>query len=313
MARHGTLSGGGRWAVVLAGGEGERLRPVIRQWLGCERPKQYCSFSGGGRTMLDHTLERARAVAAPGRVLTVIGPGHRRWLPLSLDAGRILEQPAGRDTGPGILLPAAHALREDPEATLLVFHSDHYIHPASRFRAAIEEAAAAAEARPDRLVLMGADPDEAETEYGWIEPDWSDAGSGGAMPVAAFREKPSREAAEELFESGCMWNTFIMAVKARTLWELARAAAPDVVAVFDALLPCLGGRGEDAALKAAYARLPPCNFSREVLEKVPRRVLVQPLTGVEWSDWGRPARIAETLARRGLPTPFALGAAAAAC
>src|SRR5215467_11727981 len=29
------------WAVVLAGGEGMRLRPLVRQVLGDDRPKQY--------------------------------------------------------------------------------------------------------------------------------------------------------------------------------------------------------------------------------------------------------------------------------
>jgi hypothetical protein len=31
------------WAVVLAGGEGVRLRPLVRRLLGEERPKQYVS------------------------------------------------------------------------------------------------------------------------------------------------------------------------------------------------------------------------------------------------------------------------------
>ncbi|MBI4454290.1 MAG: hypothetical protein HY644_00140 [Acidobacteria bacterium] len=37
---------GRRWAVVLAGGEGERMRSVTTTWLGCHRPKQYCTFVG---------------------------------------------------------------------------------------------------------------------------------------------------------------------------------------------------------------------------------------------------------------------------
>jgi mannose-1-phosphate guanylyltransferase len=50
---------GHRWAVILAGGEGERMRAAITSWLGTHRPKQYCSFVGS-RSMLEHTVDRAR-------------------------------------------------------------------------------------------------------------------------------------------------------------------------------------------------------------------------------------------------------------
>jgi len=34
------------WSIVLAGGEGKRLAPMVKRWLGEERPKQYCTFTG---------------------------------------------------------------------------------------------------------------------------------------------------------------------------------------------------------------------------------------------------------------------------
>lgn len=42
-----TSSRGSRWVIVLAGGEGERLRPLVQSLLGCHRPKQYCAFTAG--------------------------------------------------------------------------------------------------------------------------------------------------------------------------------------------------------------------------------------------------------------------------
>ena len=44
------------WSIILAGGEGERTRPFIEQWLGGHKPKQYCTFVGK-RSMLQHTLD----------------------------------------------------------------------------------------------------------------------------------------------------------------------------------------------------------------------------------------------------------------
>jgi len=45
--RRGTSQGArSLWAVVLAGGEGVRLRPLVRRAFGDERPKQFCPLLG---------------------------------------------------------------------------------------------------------------------------------------------------------------------------------------------------------------------------------------------------------------------------
>ena len=47
------------WGLILSGGEGTRLRPLITKLYGVERPKQYCSIVGT-RSMLQHTLDRIK-------------------------------------------------------------------------------------------------------------------------------------------------------------------------------------------------------------------------------------------------------------
>jgi hypothetical protein len=68
------------WTIVLAGGEGERLRPLITRWLGVHRPKQYCTFVGS-RSMLRHTLDRAERLTGVERTLVVVARQHepRLW------------------------------------------------------------------------------------------------------------------------------------------------------------------------------------------------------------------------------------------
>lgn len=34
------------WSIILAGGEGTRLRALVHCWLGRPKPKQYCAFVG---------------------------------------------------------------------------------------------------------------------------------------------------------------------------------------------------------------------------------------------------------------------------
>jgi mannose-1-phosphate guanylyltransferase len=62
------------WSIILAGGEGERLRPLMQRWLGQHKPKQYCTFVGT-RSMLQHTLDRADQISDPEQKVTVIA-GH---------------------------------------------------------------------------------------------------------------------------------------------------------------------------------------------------------------------------------------------
>ena len=47
-----------RWGVILAGGEGVRLRPLTRMIVGDDRPKQFCPILGR-ETLLEQTRRRA--------------------------------------------------------------------------------------------------------------------------------------------------------------------------------------------------------------------------------------------------------------
>ena len=119
----------GLWSIVLAGGEGERLRPFVERWLGRHRPKQYCAFVGT-RSMLQHTLDRADRLAHPECKVTVVARGHRQagWAtPGGVASGIVVAQPANCDTAAGIFLPLAYVRARDPHATVVIYPSDHLL------------------------------------------------------------------------------------------------------------------------------------------------------------------------------------------
>jgi mannose-1-phosphate guanylyltransferase len=295
---------GDTWVVVLAGGEGARMRPVIERWLGRPRPKQYCAFSGG-RTMLEHTLERALMLAPAERIVTVTGPGHRFHLKdHPALPGRVIEQPENRETAPGLYLPLARILREDPDAAVLVLPSDHFIRPKERFAVEAGRALAAARRQAGKVVLLAALPSRPEGDYGWVEPEEQVLGEDAAWTVARFHEKPDPLTARRLMKQGFLWNTMILAARARTLWNLGARLRPDMMGLLEGVKASLDTGREAWALEEAYRRLPSVNFSKDVLERDPRSALLVPLIGVSWCDWGRPERVTETLRALRRPDPF---------
>jgi mannose-1-phosphate guanylyltransferase len=288
------------WIAVLAGGHGRRLQAFVRDVLGEDRPKQFCRFIGH-RSMLRHTWDRALGLVPATRVVTAITAGQEGFVAAEAShgiPGRVLVQPANRETGPGLLLPLLWIVRQDPEALVAVFPADHFIWEESRFLAHVAEAIGIGRRCPDRIVLLGMEPEGPETSYGWIEP--------GPLieraplhrevyAVTRFWEKPDLDRARALQQQGCLWNSFVMAGAAHAFLQLARVHLPELVATVQEASRWFDTSAEREAVAAVYRRLRPMNFSREILEPGQAALMVQAARGITWSDWGEPDRILQTI------------------
>jgi mannose-1-phosphate guanylyltransferase len=302
------------WSIVLAGGEGERLRPLMQQWLGQHKPKQYCTFTGT-RSMLQHTLDRADRISDPEQKVTVIARSHRShaWPQLAKrKIGKVILQPANRDTAGGIFVALSYVRALDPEATVVIYPSDHFVHPEYRFVETVRSAAYAARRLKHWLFLLAVSPDRLEPEYGWIRPG---AYLGSIMGhqlrgVQSFLEKPSFKKCAAALDSGALWNTLVLAAKAETLWKLGQRCFPEMMQLFEIYSQAIGTSEEDSVLQTIYQVMPARNFSSHLLECVPDEIAVMELSGVLWSDWGKPERIVETLRRIGKSPAFPLANAA---
>ena len=255
------------WSIVLAGGDGHRTKEFVRRWLGYEKPKQFCTFVGT-RSMLQHTLDRATRLTPWERVVVSAARHHQYELWQQLEgrpAGMVLLQPKNVDTAAGILLPLTFILARDPQATVVIYPSDHFVHPEDAFIFAVDQAVRGSALLGGRTVLLAAKPERLEPEYGWIKPGrfvgWT--GKAAVRAVETFVEKPDAATAREAMTTGSLWNTMVVVAKGKELWNLGWKCVPDIMPLFERLKTRIDTAEELTVLDEIYDTMPRRNFSSE--------------------------------------------------
>jgi mannose-1-phosphate guanylyltransferase len=291
-------------AIVLAGGDGVRLRALTSRLAGDDRPKQFCALLGGS-TLLEQTRRRAARLVAPARTLFSVTRTHQAYYaPALADAapGTVVVQPSNRGTAPAVLYALLRLRAVTPGGAVVLLPSDHYVSDDDALMARVDGALQTVVERPDLVVLLGIEPDRPEVEYGWIEP--ADVILGRwAWPVYRVRrfwEKPAAQLARRLMRRGSFWNSFVIVANPASLEALIRAALPALAAAFARLAARLGTPWEDEAAREVYAGLTPADLSRHVLQRHPERLAVLPVSGLGWNDLGDPGRVLATRARLGM-------------
>ncbi|MCW5827817.1 MAG: NTP transferase domain-containing protein [Deltaproteobacteria bacterium] len=281
------------WALILAGGDGTRLQSMQLTRNGQPVPKQYYPFDGRA-PMIQWALDRAGRHVPEDRTVAVVARHHSRWWKTDLDAlppENVIAQPRNRGTAPGLLLPVLDILRRDPEATLMVLPSDHYVADEGVVEESLE--LAAEEARDGSLVLLGIQPEHANTEYGWIVPRPAGASAQKtAEAVDCFVEKPDATTAERLFNGGAVWNSFMFTVRADSLLHIYAQALPGLLQSMMVASRYRHDADGPRIVDGIYELIGDACFSKQVLQRVVSSLRVVHVPSCGWSDLGTPDRLA---------------------
>ncbi|MFL6551311.1 MAG: sugar phosphate nucleotidyltransferase [Povalibacter sp.] len=290
------------WALVLAGGEGTRLRQLTTTHCGTSVPKQFCSLAGG-QTLLEEAIARAHGLIPHERICSIVAQQHRQWwstLLANQSSRNLLVQPRGRGTGIGILYSILQIAARDPEARILILPADHHVLDELILRQGLRIALGRLEQSSEAPILVGMAPERVDSELGYILPGTRD--EFGTQRVARFIEKPDYSVASAIVNEGALWNTFIVAASVQSLIEMfMRRYAPLVlemqVIISRAVSSDSMGASYWPAIVDLYERLPSIDFSTDLLEGNEHSLRVLRVPDCGWSDLGTPHRVAETLRR----------------
>jgi mannose-1-phosphate guanylyltransferase len=274
--------------VILAGGSGTRFWPRSRR----ARAKQVLALDGE-RSMIQQTVERLKPLANLEKTWIITNEylAHEiaDQLP-GLPAAQIVQEPVARNTAPACGLAAFLIERQNPDAVLGVFPSDHVISDEPRFLKALQKSIAVA-AAGENIVVLGIEPARAETGYGYIETgDLTSDDS--ALHVRRFIEKPNQNRAEEFVAAGnYYWNSGMFLWSARTLANAVREHLPETAPLLEAIAAAFGTLQFEEVFHEAYPKCENISVDYAVLE--PRSAKGEHLSNLyclpaefSWNDLG---------------------------
>ena len=203
------------WSLVLAGGEGSRLRTLTTNLAAPPSPSSSAHSMANARCWRTQSSARRRSPPQGIRAsswLRSIGSGGAAPL-ARLPKANVIVQPFNRGTAIGILYPLLHILARDPHARLVILPSDHYVRQEKLLQRSARSAIELLVHDTDAPILLGLEPEEPDPELGYIIP--GERSIDGGRSIQRFIEKPPAHLAREIIRQGGLWNTFIIVQQVR--------------------------------------------------------------------------------------------------
>ena len=259
------------FAVIMAGGKGERLWPLSTE----ERPKPLISLNGQ-QTLLEDTVQRLFPLLNAENVFVITDEKsavQAREI-LMLPEENIIAEPCRRNTAPCIALAAALIRRKCEDATMIILPADHRITPVKRFQEDLIDCIE--QAQNGTLTILGVTPDKPATGYGYINA--GEKIGPGLYKVNAFKEKPDFETAQHyMMDGNYWWNCGIFVWQVKTITEASRKYSPALYEKIEAW-----GAGRDY-LKD-FETCEKISIDYAIMEKADNVVVKQ--ASFQWNDLG---------------------------
>ncbi len=282
-----------QYAVIMAGGGGTRLWPVSRK----EKPKQLLPLIGQ-ETLFQSTVARLKDMFPPERILVVTVEEQAREMKEQapdIPTENYLIEPGPRGTASVVGLAAMVLQKRDPQATMAVLPSDHFIRNVDLFHYLLNAAFDVAD--DGYLVTLGITPTAPSTAYGYIQQGKAVDGKYKypVYSVKKFIEKPNEETAQKFLRSGDhSWNSGMFIWRADTIMKEIHSQMPTLSETLGVIEKSWGTVNQNEVLSKNWPGLKNETVDYGIMEKA-ERVAVLPAGGLGWSDVGSWSSLFEVL------------------
>jgi mannose-1-phosphate guanylyltransferase len=285
------------YAVVLAGGAGQRLWPLSRR----NSPKQFTPLIAS-KSSIQLAVERISRLVDPTQIFVGTNRDYaillRDQLPGIPQRNYILE-PTRRDVAAAVGL-AFFSLEKDGVTGPVIFQwSDHYVRESATLVGLFTAGRELIESRAAGLVIIAQEPGFANDNLGWIklqEPKKLSSGQGDYYPFSEWVYRPTKQRCEEMFQSrGWVWNTGHFVTSVEFMTGSFRLRAPALAAALEKIVSYRGTAEAEAKLAELYPKLESNSFDDVILRNIPRDEAFVLKADLGWTDPGNLNALKEAL------------------
>lgn len=205
--------------ILLSGGSGKRLWPLSNDVRSKQFIKIFKKEDGSYESMVQRVYRQIKTVDTDASVVVATSKSQVSSIHNQLgdDVG-ICVEPCRRDTFPAIALACSYlkdVQKIDINEPVVICPVDPYVE--DDYFKALQDLSTEAVNSSSNLVLMGIEPTYPSEKYGYIIPSDKEKVS----KVLSFKEKPTKEVAEEYIKKGALWNGGVFAFKLKYVLEKA--------------------------------------------------------------------------------------------
>lgn len=274
------------YGIIMAGGIGSRFWPISTE----KKPKQFLDILNNGKTLLQQTYKRLSYFIPKENILIISNEIYKdiikSQIPDILEENILLE-PEKKNTAPCIAYSSFKIKKKNPNASLVICPSDHYIRDEEEFSKNIVNCLKEVSKNKDILITLGIKPTRPDTGYGYIQYSKNESLKGNSYihKVKNFTEKPDSETAKIFIKSNdYIWNAGIFIWSVDAIIKSFSEFLPNIYNIFKNGENVYYKKDEYSYIKENFKKCENISIDFGVMEKS-NNVFVLP-SNFGWSDLG---------------------------
>ncbi len=284
------------YAVLFAGGVGQRLWPISRR----NTPKQFTPILGT-KSSLQLAVEHLLPIIPLENIFISTNERYGELLTQQvpeLPKDNFILEPVRRDVAAAVAYAFLKLQQKGLSGPILFQWSDTYVRHDDRLRAAIDVGQELIKDNPQRLVFLGETPRFVSENLGYIE-HGQEVGRVWDMPFYEFRSmvyRPHTERCAQMIRAGnYVWNSGFYVTTIEFIADQYRKFTPQITQIIDEILKDEGTDQEYPSLHQLYPTIPTMHFDESFLMRLQPDQALLLKVNLGWSDPGSLYSLKEAL------------------